>query len=295
MPDRDTKQRRAKRPHGHRKTKAVVSLRVNAVYGWLVVGKRTSEIYRLVAEAQRREQRQRDAARSIAAVAKQKAADAKRAGKLPPPDASAPAGPEPTTSAGDSAHSAARRTIPIDTSIETGTSAAASESPEVRMPPLVWGDGNPPSNRMIDHYIAKAKSLMEDEGRELSKSAVAVLGWTWARMNSLYSIALKEKKLTVCVRLLELAVDVFGLRGAIRLQFAPPGSDAPVDDPSNAPESRMTEDQLKAEWLTIARAALARMNPNAGVPLVGEIKQIGPAQPLPPNENGNSRGSNGTH
>lgn len=252
MADRNTKKPKEPRRRGSRKTKAVVELRVRQVYSWLVAGRRTHEIYRLVSEAQRREVMKRAEARVKIAAAEREQAEQTAAGTV-----------------------------------------VTVELPE--LPPLVWGEQDPPGDRQIDHYIAKAKTLMEGEGRELSKSAIAVLGWTWARMNALYNRALKDGKLTVCVRLLEIAVDVFGLSGAIKPNFIVPGDSTTEsgkpDNPSTAPESTYTLEQLEHEWMTLGRMAIARSmrNGSSAPPSGQQIKQI-----APPHENGNSNGSNGT-
>jgi hypothetical protein len=248
MAGNETKQPARRRGGGRRGSQHAVNQRVRAIAGWMIVGKRTSEIYRLVVEHAEKERRDRATARETRARLEREHADASAAvaeGETPPPAPALPA-----------------------------------------LPPVVWGDGKPPSERMIDYYIRKARQEFEKDGTTLSKSATAILGQTWARMNQLYARALHDKKYHVCVRVLELTTEIFGLKGAIKIQFlTEPQPDA---DETPTPESNMTEQQLVDEWRRLARVALMRAKG-------GTIVDVTPPHVPPPKMLGDGNGTNGVN
>lgn len=124
-------------------------------------------------------------------------------------------------------------------------------------PPLVWAiEERPVGNRTVDAYIARAKELFEQEGRQLSKEAATQFGVIMARLNDLYARALATKSINTCERLIRLHAELYAIAGSIRPTWVDPGIE-PTD--VKVPEVAQTEDQSEHELRSMIDTALRRM------------------------------------
>lgn len=121
-------------------------------------------------------------------------------------------------------------------------------------PALVWGE-TVPSTRTIDDYIARARAIFEQEGRELTKAGATSYGQANAMIGDVYTRALAGARYAVCERLIRLFCELNGIMGVIK--WTP---DAGVQTPGEVPEVEQTEEQADAEMRELLATALKRSN-----------------------------------
>lgn len=131
-----------------------------------------------------------------------------------------------------------------------------ARKPADSFPPLVWAlTSTPVGDRRIDEYIARAKELYEQEGRQLAKEPASAFGVVMARLNTLYAHALAEKRFSTCERLIRLHAELFGIPGSIQPMWLEPDAGA-TDD---VPEVTTTEEQAEREMRALVDTAMRRL------------------------------------
>jgi hypothetical protein len=137
--------------------------------------------------------------------------------------------------------------------------AAFSEAEIVATHPLVWGD-EPPAERTVDRYISKAKALIAEEGKELTRQREYVLGVQLARASEMFAYAMRQGKIHAAARVWEGINRMFGLEEAIKVLLLGTGKGGAVrvqHDGSTEPVHDLSSPAARAR-------ALATILANAG-------------------------------
>lgn len=137
------------------------------------------------------------------------------------------------------------------------------------LPVLVWGEpgDEPPSDRTIDRYIAKAKVMLEDDGRAAARLGDRLFGIQLARLNQSYRVAKQKRAPSAMVRVVEATNDLFAFDGAIRpsLTALTAGGDSPrTGDKEPPPEATLTAESALAEMAALLDVARQRQRQQHG-------------------------------
>lgn len=84
--------------------------------------------------------------------------------------------------------------------------------------PYVWGDV-PIPERTVDSYIARAKGMLADEGKRVSRQREFVLALQLARLNETYMAAFQAKRFHTCLGVIKEVNLMFGMREAISVML----------------------------------------------------------------------------
>lgn len=128
------------------------------------------------------------------------------------------------------------------------------------LPVLTWGDpgDEPPADRTVHRYIAKAKLSLEDDGKAAARLGDRFFGIQLARINRTWQVALKDRKPAAMVRIIEATNDLFAFDGAVRPQLSAlaAGGGERTGDKEPPPDASMTLETAAhelQELLAVAR------------------------------------------
>lgn len=136
----------------------------------------------------------------------------------------------------------------------------AAGSPADSEPTRVW-DAGVPTSRTVDGYIKRAKGEYVRAAQEARGAPAAIVGQIIARNNLIFKRAIKTDNLAAAVRCNETLLDIFGLKGAIKLEvFGPAGGPIPVEATHTERPTASTTEQARAVELSdmLMRAVRAR-------------------------------------
>lgn len=132
----------------------------------------------------------------------------------------------------------------------------------------LWGTGASCPRRTIERYIQRARKQLAHQGRQLPSMGEQIMGTQWARINTLFHLALQRERYHVCARLIEHTSALFGLTGAIKIQFLPQGA-TPAPAPDTRPAASTTEQTALWEMRQMLKNAMQR-SPELPEPLAGK-------------------------
>lgn len=113
-----------------------------------------------------------------------------------------------------------------------------------RLPALLWGDEDePPCQRSVERWIAKAKEHLADRGQQAARLGDRLFGLVLARIDETYQVARATKNPSAMARSVEVMTELFAFDGAVRPALsALAATGARTGEAEPPPDASMTED-----------------------------------------------------
>lgn len=140
--------------------------------------------------------------------------------------------------------------------------------------PIVWGP-EPIPDRTLDRYIARARTLLEDQAAQFAGQRNRELAAQKTRLDNLFRAAVKNGKLYAALKASELMIELFGLKEHARaLQLATTTEDGRADGPTLLP----TDPQARLAAFGNLMAEAVKASPD----LRTELSALAPRTPVMP-------------
>jgi hypothetical protein len=136
--------------------------------------------------------------------------------------------------------------------------AGATDERELNaLVPFVWGD-EPIPQRTIEHYMSRARGILSDEGKQVSRQREYVLAIQLARLNETYMAAFQAKRFHTCLGVLKEINQMFSMRDAIKTLLMAEARAQSDAEQEKSGKSLRTEEARAATLSTLIQRASAK-------------------------------------